>query len=129
MTATCLKFNPANYTVWNYRRQCLQNLGLTSDKAAVQQDLDLAASLGGSNPKNYQIWYHRRALLETHGADAFLQEELDYIAGVLDEDSKNYHAWSYRQWILMTVDDESAWEREIKFGKFLCSTVVEWFIL
>lgn len=55
LTATCLKFNPANYTVWNYRRQCLQNLGLTSDKAAVQQDLDLAASLGGTNPKNYQV--------------------------------------------------------------------------
>ena len=55
LTATCLKFNPANYTVWNYRRQCLQNLGLTSDKAAVQNDLDLAASLGGSNPKNYQV--------------------------------------------------------------------------
>lgn len=115
LTATCLKFNPANYTVWNFRRQCLKFLGLTSDKAAVQKDLDLAGALGGSNPKNYQIWYHRRALLETHGARAFLDEELEYIAGVLDEDSKNYHAWSYRQWILMTVDDELAWERELEF--------------
>eukprot|EP00531_Pseudo-nitzschia_arenysensis_P018731 CAMPEP_0116129334 /NCGR_PEP_ID=MMETSP0329-20121206/7871_1 /TAXON_ID=697910 /ORGANISM="Pseudo-nitzschia arenysensis, Strain B593" /LENGTH=336 /DNA_ID=CAMNT_0003623599 /DNA_START=264 /DNA_END=1274 /DNA_ORIENTATION=- len=119
LTATCLKFNPANYTVWNYRRQCLQFLGLTSVKAAVQKDLDLAAALGGSNPKNYQIWYHRRALLEAHGASAFLREELEYISNVLDEDSKNYHAWSYRQWILMTVDDEAAWAEELEFASTL----------
>mmetsp|Transcript_9879 Transcript_9879/g.24626 ORF Transcript_9879/g.24626 Transcript_9879/m.24626 type:complete len:342 (-) Transcript_9879:32-1057(-) len=119
LTATCLKFNPANYTVWNFRRQCLQFLGLTSEKGAIQKDLDLAAALGGSNPKNYQIWYHRRALLEAHGASAFLKEELNYIANVIDEDSKNYHAWSYRQWILMTVDDEAAWEKELEFASTL----------
>lgn len=116
LSATCLKLNPANYTVWSFRRQCLQFLGLTSDKASVQSDLDLASSLGGSNPKNYQIWYHRRALLDFHGAREFLDEELTYIANVLDEDSKNYHAWSYRQWILMTVDDEAAWEKELEFA-------------
>jgi len=116
LSATCLKLNPANYTVWSFRRQCLQFLGLTSDKTSVQNDLDLAASLGGSNPKNFQIWYHRRALLETHGAREFLDEELDYIANVLEKDAKNYHAWSYRQWILMTVDDEPSWERELEFA-------------
>jgi len=116
LSATCLKLNPANYTVWSFRRQCLQFLGLTSDKSSVQNDLDLAASLGGTNPKNYQIWYHRRALLETHGAREFLDEELDYIAKVLEEDSKNYHAWSYRQWVLMAVDEEPTWEREMEFA-------------
>lgn len=119
LSATCLKLNPANYTVWNFRRQCLQFLGLTKNKASVQNDLDLAASLGGKNPKNYQIWYHRRAVLEIHGAREFLDEELDYIAHVLEEDAKNYHAWSYRQWILMTVDDEPTWERELEFTREL----------
>jgi hypothetical protein len=55
LSATCLKLNPANYTVWSFRRQCLQFLGLTSDKTSVQNDLDLAASIGGSNPKNFQV--------------------------------------------------------------------------
>ena len=64
LSATCLKLNPANYTVWNFRRQCLQSLGLISDKAAVQEDLDLAASLGGSNPKNYQVRNRRRGATE-----------------------------------------------------------------
>ena len=117
LSATCLKLNPANYTVWSFRRKCLLSLGLISDKVTVQNDLDLAANLGGSNPKNYQIWYHRRALLETHGAREFLDEELDYITNVLEEDSKNYHAWSYRQWILMEVDDEPTWEKELQFCK------------
>lgn len=115
LSATCLKMNPANYTVWHYRRQCLQFLGHSSDKTSIQNDLNLASSLGGSNPKNYQIWYHRRALLETHDPCEFLDSELEYIAEVLQEDSKNYHAWSYRQWILMSIDEESVWENEMEF--------------
>ena len=58
--------------------------------------------------------------METHGARGFMEEELNYIAKVLEIDSKNYHAWSYRQWILMTVDEESAWEQELEFGKYCC---------
>eukprot|EP00536_Pseudo-nitzschia_multiseries_P009103 jgi/Psemu1/199917/e_gw1.247.19.1 len=115
LSATCLKLNPANYTVWSFRRRCLGFLGHTEDPERIRADLELTAVLGGPNPKNYQIWYHRRALLETHGANAFLDEELNYIAGVLGEDAKNYHAWSYRQWIMMTVDDEDAWGRELGF--------------
>jgi len=114
LSATCLKMNPANYTVWSFRRKCLGFLDHTTDQQKIRADLELTALLGGSNPKNYQIWYHRRALLETHGARKFLDDELAYIALVLGEDAKNYHAWSYRQWLLMTVDDESAWERELE---------------
>lgn len=89
LTATCLQLNPANYTVWHYRRLCLDAVygggGVGQPKTAavnseqeqaretrgsaptfdyIPADLQLAASLGGDNPKNYQIWYHRRALLE-----------------------------------------------------------------
>ena len=60
LSATCLKMNPANYTVWHYRRQCLQFLGHSSDKTSVQNDLNLASLLGGSNPKNYQVKYGKQ---------------------------------------------------------------------
>lgn len=93
LSALCLQFNPANYTVWHFRRRCL--LALNDEKLSPQvleQDLELAASLGGSNPKNYQIWYHRRALLEACGLEEDLAgKELEYVATVLTEDAKNYH--------------------------------------
>ena len=90
MTALCLEFNPANYTVWHFRRQCLTDQQLTPE--ILDQDLDLASRLGGANPKNYQIWYHRRALLETSGLEEDrARKELSYVATVLDEDAKNYH--------------------------------------
>lgn len=75
LTATSLRLNPANYTVWHFRRQCLYSLHSSLPSKSLHDDndnsndyivadLELAASLGGDNPKNYQIWYHRRALLE-----------------------------------------------------------------
>lgn len=135
MSGLCLKLNPANYSIWHFRRQCLDEI-ITNDNIAqiIQQDLELAAGLGGANPKNYQIWYHRRALLESaakrNGPDncmaTYAPTELDYVATVLDEDSKNYHAWSHRQWVVRTANDPSLWEKELGFGElsgvfFLCN--------
>ena len=130
LSGTCLKWNPANYTVWHYRRQCMQALAGGNNSAlseeVIQRDLDFSASLGGENPKNYQIWYHRRALLEKIALtdtfkDYFLDSERKYVAQVLQEDSKNYHAWSHRQWIIQTVNDEEVWKDEIEYGKFFVS--------
>ncbi len=120
LTALCLRYNPANYTVWWYRRQIISTLSKQESNAddnnindiitkhnswtyydleRIQNDLDLASNLGGSNPKNYQVWYHRRSLLEytfetSNGNDDNIQiarDELKYIEQVLDKDAKNYH--------------------------------------
>jgi protein farnesyltransferase/geranylgeranyltransferase type-1 subunit alpha len=123
LTGLCLKLNPANYSIWHFRRQCLDAI-ITNENIAqiIQQDLQLAADLGGANPKNYQIWYHRRALLESaaqrnNDMSAYVPAELDYVATVLEEDSKNYHAWSHRQWVIRTANDETCWDEELEFGK------------
>ena len=138
LSATCLKLNPANYTVWHYRRACMDALGYFDSwsvaKTRIQHDLVLASQLGGNNPKNYQVWYHRRALLEAFhtlvtqpdassstGTETleteFLESELDYLANVLDHDSKNYHAWSHRQWLIRTINSQNVWDQDVEYSK------------
>jgi protein farnesyltransferase/geranylgeranyltransferase type-1 subunit alpha len=116
LTSICLRLNPANYTVWHFRRLCLEKIGLTDER--IQQDLELAAELGGSNPKNYQIAFHRRFLLEASGEldEEVARRELNYIATVLSEDGKNYHMWSSRQWIIRKVASDQMYLDEIKFS-------------
>lgn len=131
LSATCLKLNPANYTVWHWRRVCMDKLGYFDDAANAKEkillDLTLAEQLGGGNPKNYQIWYHRRALLDAFDQLAkkggktsleadFGEAELDYIASVFEIDAKNYHAWSHRQWLIRTINRPHIWEQELEYG-------------
>jgi protein farnesyltransferase/geranylgeranyltransferase type-1 subunit alpha len=128
LTHLCLTLNPANYTVWHFRRLCLQAVSSAATDmddwhGRIAADLKIAQTLGGNNPKNYQLWYHRKALLEQMSAPDMLQHyltsELENIATVLSNDGKNYHAWSHRQWILRAVDNEHVWEQEMEFVDML----------
>lgn len=124
LTRLCLEQNPANYTVWHYRRLCLYAAAADDDDwktRLVPDDLTFAARLGGDNPKNYQIWYHRRAILTEFAdrggdlSERYAASEMKYVSAVLEADGKNYHAWSHRQWLLRTLDDETMWKSELAF--------------
>jgi len=116
LTSDILDINAANYTVWQYRRQCLYQTG-----ADLQDELDYIDIFADDNPKNYQIWFHRRAISEKLGDGS---RELPFCTKVISLDAKNYHAWAHRQWVLKTFGDELMWTEELKFVTGLIETDV-----
>jgi len=96
--------NPANYTVWYYRRLLIKELNLDA-----REELDFITHVIRSNPKNYQVWQHRRNIVELIDDPS---EELNFTQQILKKDSKNYHAWQYRQWAIKKF---GLWNDEIDY--------------
>ncbi|CAH0492826.1 unnamed protein product [Peronospora farinosa] len=104
LTLDVIKENPANYTVWYYRRRVLEALG--SD---LRAELQFTADMALEHPKNYQIWKYRRDICTMmHDGSA----EKEFCAMSFDVDSKNYHAWAHRQWVVKTF---CLWDGELEF--------------
>lgn len=115
LSAEVISHNAANYTAWQYRRRCINELNaakLSLHKARIvswRAELTYCTEQCLTNTKNYQVWFHRRVCI---GAIGDATDELAFVARVLEEDAKNYHAWGHRQWVLRTFGD---WAAELTF--------------
>lgn len=92
LTDDLIDMNPAHYTVWLYRAQCIFELNYPlEDELAWLNETALA------HQKNYQIWHHRNLIVERLGK---WQGEAEFVERMFELDAKNYHVWSYRQWLV-----------------------------
>jgi len=96
LTEDALELNPANYTVWHYRREVLKAID-----ADLNAELKYCRDIIEDHPKNYQVWQHRRVLVEWLNDSG---SELRFTELILAQDQKNYHAWQHRQWVLATFN-------------------------
>lgn len=104
LTELVIEENPASYSAWFYRRQCLKEVEYDLDK-----ELIFTTEKALETPKNYQVWYHRRILLRLmKKAD----KEKVFMDTIFKTDAKNYHAWAYRQWY---VNEFDLFEDELSF--------------
>ncbi|KAJ3130752.1 CAAX geranylgeranyltransferase alpha subunit [Physocladia obscura] len=111
LTTEIIELNPAHYTVWKVRQDCLFTLNIN-----LREELEYATEIGFDHHKNYQIWHHREVIVTKIGLtndelkEKVLSTEIDYINKQFETDAKNYHAWSYRQWL---VRHFNIWGREL----------------
>ncbi|KAJ3357097.1 CAAX geranylgeranyltransferase alpha subunit [Entophlyctis luteolus] len=116
LTAAIIAINPAHYTVWKVRQDCLAAVS-----ADLRHELEYATRIGLDNHKNYQVWHHREVvvsailedptiLADEDTLEKLFASEIAYLNEQMELDSKNYHAWSYRQWLVKRFN---IWHREL----------------
>jgi len=94
LTTDCIKQNPANYTVWEYRRQIIKALNIELDS-----EFAWTSSIIARNIKNFQVWHHRQMICKMANNG---NNEIPLVNTILMKDEKNYHAWQHRQWAIKT---------------------------
>ncbi|VDN07748.1 unnamed protein product [Thelazia callipaeda] len=92
LTEKCVDLNPANYTLWQYRRALLKSLNKD-----LNEEFNFISDVIEANPKNYQVWHHRHILVEWTND---YSREIEFTSRMLEEEAKNYHAWQHRQWVV-----------------------------
>ncbi|EKX73214.1 protein farnesyltransferase alpha subunit, putative [Theileria equi strain WA] len=112
ITTILIKLNPANYTAWYYRNECINRLNIS-----LEDELDFTRKITLESIKSYQPWNHRRNICQLAN-NCF--NELEYIKLEIATSPKNQCAWSHLTWLVDTFGiDEDGINKEIEFIDFL----------
>ncbi|XP_070956496.1 geranylgeranyl transferase type-2 subunit alpha isoform X1 [Macaca nemestrina] len=102
LTSQILGANPDFATLWNCRREVLQQLETQKSPeelaALVKTELGFLESCLRVNPKSYGTWHHRCWLLGRLPEPNWARE-LELCARFLEVDERNFHCWDYRRFV------------------------------
>ncbi|XP_059037748.1 geranylgeranyl transferase type-2 subunit alpha isoform X4 [Mustela lutreola] len=102
LTSQILGANPDFATLWNCRREVLQQLEAQKSPeelaALVKTELGFLESCLRVNPKSYGTWHHRCWLLSRLPEPNWARE-LELCARFLEVDERNFHCWDYRRFV------------------------------
>jgi geranylgeranyl transferase type-2 subunit alpha len=106
-----LSRNPESYTIWNYRREILENglfVGSSNDQIQklIEDDLRFGEKKLREYPKVYWIWNHRRWCLEKAPKPDWAHE-LMLVTLMLKSDQRNFHGWHYRRYVVSNIENST----------------------
>ena len=106
LSAEVIELNAANYTAWQYRRKCLDELHAAAEpearREAWKRELEFCTEAVRQNMKNYHAWGHRQWVLKQF---SLWEGELEYIDTLLAQDVRNNSAWNQRYYVLKHTAD------------------------
>ncbi|EGC34857.1 hypothetical protein DICPUDRAFT_34340, partial [Dictyostelium purpureum] len=94
--------NPEYYTIWNYRRNVMNQFkekGTSDIQQVYQNELKFIEECIQRYTKSYWIWYHRK-WVTVRLDDCDWDRELKLCSKLLNLDLRNFHCWSYRRFVL-----------------------------
>ncbi|UKJ88660.2 hypothetical protein MACJ_001904 [Theileria orientalis] len=110
-----IKLNPANYTAWYYRLQCIKTLDLD-----LEEEIEFARRITFESIKSYQSWNHRRRICQLAHSKF---NELEFVKLEIGTSPKNQSAWAYLTWLIKTFGPTDRSD-EFEFVDFLVNTDV-----
>ncbi|KAI5954731.1 BET4 [Candida theae] len=110
-TTSLLQLNPEFYTIWNYRREIIEN-AYGSNHAQLTQilndELKFVMAQLRKFPKVYWIWNHRRwclfKLVDLKQVNWGF--EFKTVGKMLELDQRNFHGWQYRRFVVENLELE-----------------------
>ena len=101
LTSGVLMANPDISTLWNIRKQILNEIIDDNDTKDIilRKELDLTVQCLQNNPKSYGAWHHRCWSM-LHMFKPHWDYELSLCNKYLSLDERNFHCWDYRRFVV-----------------------------
>ncbi|KAK4052442.1 hypothetical protein OIV83_002244 [Microbotryomycetes sp. JL201] len=115
LTNQALQYNPKNYSVWEHRKWCLQQMGTNAN---WKFELKMVEAYLEKDGRNFHSWDYRRYLVATLASlppiegvpTSSTESELAFTTRKISANFSNFSAWHYRTKLLAKLWQENGWD-------------------